>query len=432
MFRRLAIVTIPLALAAGAACGQYLEATIRVNYRPSLILWTPTSNKVYVGSTYDENVFIIDAASLRVTGGIQLADQPSSMCWNSVNNKLYVATSDNNSVVVIDCAGDSIITTLHVSGGPVPMAYNSTLNKLYVGAYEYGYVSVFGGGDDTLLGRVYVDNLGVWNLLWHPGTDRLFCSTAHDSVRVIDCETDRVVCTLAITEGTWDFALNSANDFVYVAGHRATQALSPLGDSVVATIAVKMADPCVVPYPNKLYGRSQDTIRVLDCATHTVVREVVVPWEGFPMVCDTIGGRVYAASPVPQQHDDVVIAIDPLADTVLMEITVGAYPVAMTQDWFDDRIFVANGMDTIVSVIHTNVGIQEEPRSSAVRYERPATISRGTLVWPAAYAGRLLDLSGRIVVRLQPGMNRLPGVAPGVYFAMCADGTRAARVAVVQ
>lgn len=129
--RRFAAIFICTLLWAGASLcwGQYLEATIRVNLRPNGIIWTPTSNKVYVSSSYDENVVIIDAATLQVRAALQMGDQPSSMCWNSVNNKLYVTTYDNNSVVVIDCASDSVITTLHVLGAPIPMAYNSTLNK---------------------------------------------------------------------------------------------------------------------------------------------------------------------------------------------------------------------------------------------------------------------------------------------------------------
>ncbi len=77
-------------LTAGIGRAQYLEATLRVNYRPWGILWTPTSNKVYVSSPYDENVVIIDAATLQVRTALEMGDQPNSMCWNSVNNKLYV------------------------------------------------------------------------------------------------------------------------------------------------------------------------------------------------------------------------------------------------------------------------------------------------------------------------------------------------------
>jgi YVTN family beta-propeller protein len=396
-----------------ACIAQYLEATIRVNLRPDDVLWTPTSNKVYVSSPYDENVVVIDAATLQVRTALEMGDQPNSMCWNSVNNKLYVATCDNNRVVVVDCNGDSVITTLHVSGAPVPMAYNSTLNKLYVGATENGYVSVFDGGGDTLLRRVYVDNLGVIALLWHPGTNRVFCSTLHDSTKVIDCATDLVVSALPGASSSQGFTRNPVNDLVYATWYEAVQALTPLGDSIVTTLPCQMLGACAVPYPNKLYGRGFDTIRIVDCRTHTVTRTIRVPHEGFPMLCDTVGDRVYAASPAPQ---DVVFVIDPRADTVLLEVPVGRSPSAMAWDWIDNRVFVANGMDTTVSVIRTNVGIHEGPRPVATDRGQTIMVRNGVLEWRADVPGRLLDLSGRVLARLQPGSNRLPDLAPGVCF----------------
>ncbi|MEO0078912.1 MAG: hypothetical protein ABIK86_07955, partial [candidate division WOR-3 bacterium] len=394
------------------------------------IIWTPTSNKVYVSSPYDENVVIIDAATLQVRTALEMGDQPNSMCWNSVNNKLYVATCDNNSIVVIDCYGDSVITTMHVPGAPVPMAYNSTLNKLYVGAYENRFVSVFDGDGDSLLGRVYVDNLGIQGiqgLLWHPGTNRVFCTTAHDSIKVIDCATDEVIYAHGGGAGSFGLTRNHVNDLVYAIWFQSMQALTAAGDSVVATMPFQMHGACPVPYPNKLYGRGFDTIRMVDCRTHTVTRTIRVPHEGFPMLCDTVGGRVYAASPAPQ---NVVFVMDPWADSVLMEVSVGRSPSALAWDWLDNRVFVANGMDTTVSVIRTNVGISEEPRPVTSGRGRAITVRNGALEWNAQ--GQFLDLSGRLLARLEPGLNRLPDLAPGVYFIQCEDRSGAIKAAVMR
>ncbi len=417
-------------LTAGIGRAQYLEATIRVNFRPNGILWTPTSNKVYVSSAYDENVVILDAATLQPRTALEMGDQPNSMCWNSVNNKLYVATCDNNRVVVVDCYGDSVITTLRVPGAPVPMAYNSTLNKLYVGATENGYVSVFDAQTDTLLRRIHVDNSHVRALLWHPSTNRVFCTTPSDSVKVIDCVSDVIVSTLVAAAEAWELTRNQANGLVYVACRNEVLALAPSGDSAVAVIPARMYYACAVPYPNKLYGGNpvigEDDIYVLDCASHTVTDSIACRIWQLQMVCDTVGDRVYAVG----FQDSVVAVIDPRVDSVVVEMPLGRNPSALTWDWLDNRVFVANGMDTTVSVIRTNVGIYEGSRPVALDRGWTIAVRNGVLEWRAQ--GQLLDLSGRVVTRLRPGSNQLPDHAPGVYFARRADESRVIKVVVMQ
>jgi parallel beta-helix repeat protein len=61
-------------------------------------------------------------------------------------------------------------------------------------------------------------------------------------------------------------------------------------------------------------------------------------------------------------------------------------------------------------------GISEQTLKHELFLREPATVLRGVLRWSHREAGVLLDISGRQVMALQPGLNDIRHVAPGVYF----------------
>jgi hypothetical protein len=56
------------------------------------------------------------------------------------------------------------------------------------------------------------------------------------------------------------------------------------------------------------------------------------------------------------------------------------------------------------------LSVRQEPRCS------PPAFLRGSLSVPEGASAALLDISGRVVMSLQPGPNDIRHVAPGVYF----------------
>jgi len=82
--------------------------------------------------------------------------------------------------------------------------------------------------------------------------------------------------------------------------------------------------------------------------------------------------------------------------------------------------------DVLVSGRRTNAGV-EEAAYAEVRADNPMpTVVRGVLYLPAASShkprdSRLLDISGRKVLDLKPGVNVVRALAPGVYFVRKQD-----------
>ena len=64
-------------------------------------------------------------------------------------------------------------------------------------------------------------------------------------------------------------------------------------------------------------------------------------------------------------------------------------------------------------------GIAEEPqnpRPADAKLRFGTSIVHGVLIWPSMEAADLLDITGRKVAQLEPGINDLSRIAPSVYF----------------
>jgi hypothetical protein len=61
-------------------------------------------------------------------------------------------------------------------------------------------------------------------------------------------------------------------------------------------------------------------------------------------------------------------------------------------------------------------GTTESRKPASVGSRLTPSIVRGSITIPGKQPARLLDLTGRAVARLQPGVNDVRALAPGVYF----------------
>jgi hypothetical protein len=106
---------------------------------------------------------------------------------------------------------------------------------------------------------------------------------------------------------------------------------------------------------------------------------------------------------------------------------------ALCVSW--STVFVADGEAGLQIYYHNPVGgIEERPAAGNTQERRLApTVAQGILRLPGTCPALLLDISGRAVAGLNPGLNDLRGIAPGVYFIALQQGeghTQALKVVV--
>jgi hypothetical protein len=75
-------------------------------------------------------------------------------------------------------------------------------------------------------------------------------------------------------------------------------------------------------------------------------------------------------------------------------------------------------------------GIAERKTKSVQMDPVPATIVRGEIWMQRREGGVLLDITGRKVMDLEPGLNGIRHVAPGVYFVRRDESNSTTKVVV--
>jgi YVTN family beta-propeller protein len=219
---RAAVIACVLA-GAGMVLGQYLEAVVPTGDSPGELIWSRVWNKVYCSNTQDASITVISGESNQVLTTIQVGDYPGYLSLNSDESKLYCTRGEENRLVVIDTRADTVLKTLNIPNYPGHMVYNQSMDKLYISCNDdpvYRIV-VLDATADTVLS--YIPARGVGRLLWHPVTNR-----------VVDCLTDEIA--VRIQGGGTIWCYNSVNELVYLAGAHSVSALTPEGDSLVATV----------------------------------------------------------------------------------------------------------------------------------------------------------------------------------------------------
>ncbi len=417
-------------LTAGVGYCQFLEAVVPTGDTPTWIVWSPAVNKVYCSNEQDASITVISGESNEVVATIQVGDYPSFLCFNGDGTKLYCARGEEDALVVIDAIADTVLKTVSIPYYPGHMVYNATMNKLYISCNDDPVyrITVLDAVADTVLRHIPVR--GVGRLLWHPLTNRTFCYSDLDSdtAKVIDCQTDEITVVIPVDNGGYflgSWCTSPVNGLVYLAGRRCVYVLTPIGDSLVATVPVFGRDLELGPYPNKVFAVSGATFAI-DGNTNTVCDSVAVP--GSQLACDTLRGRLYSV----HLNGRLLYVIDARADSLIKTIPLGRYPVRLCHNRIDSRTYISDMMDNVVYVIRdTSTAVAEEvPRDQWT--QSGARVVAKAIAWLHERPGRLLDMNGREVAELRRGRNNLSHLAPGVYVVFEAQRRPLGKVTIVR
>jgi DNA-binding beta-propeller fold protein YncE len=426
----------------------------------ALIFW-PKRNEIY-GATDGTCAFIVDAAADTLTAEINYqTSTPYRMVYNPAVGKLYLFCYERNEVLVVDstfgtpkrvpmgntgtcplpvldqelnrfyavgshrlrvldCNSDSIVGSKNTPAVPRPIpVLVPYLNKVYVFSSDPGdTVYAYDGLRDELSSIFRLPD-AVTSAVYDPRSNRVFFACgAPPAVRVLDPETDSVVKTFDLGDGSFGGRLAANPDlgqiYYTTRGSFRVYTIDVLADSVVGSVNVPWdVDTLMLNQGlGKLYMCSRETAAVLvfDCGQGAVV--------------DTIDVDFRYACEMNERNDKLYLrygaVVDCWQDSVVAMLQPDSLdPVSMAWDAIENRVFQA---DTSLLYVYRDslTGVADKP--VGVRTQRLPTIVRGVVFLPAATspkpqaAGSLLDIGGRQVMALQPGANDVRALAPGVYF----------------
>ncbi len=447
-------------------------AVLYAGESPVALCPSPQEVKVYCVNSGSDDLAVIAGDS--VAARIPVGSQPLKSCYNPVRDKVYVANFSNGLVSVIDGASNKVLANVRVGYRNWDICYASEVDKVYCPSWVEGCVSVIDCATDSVIARVPVDTLPYY-VAYSPEQNAVYCANDdyHDyRVTVIDCAADTVRASIRLPGNPYGPCYNSVGDKLYwgAQGYD-TKVISCSLDSIVGVIpgvqnhgagghfptynkaylpsagfyVVDGATDTVVAHIEPpLHGTSNDVcfntrmdkvylsftpiiggsphVLVVDAATDSVLKDIRpdIPTE---LCYNAMNNKVYVCEPLDPDPARVSI-IDCEVDEITGQIPVGRWPRYMTWNPVANRVYVSNWFSGSVSVIRDSMvpGVEENPPTREVTSRPGPTVIRAVLHMPetgmtnARYPMTLLDVAGRCVMELTPGVNDVRHLSPGVYF----------------
>lgn len=383
-------------------------------YYPIGLFADSACGKLYCLSEYPLLVSVIDPSANCILNTIPLSGYPDAVGFNPVDHKVYVAVynwDETKTIVVLDGVGDTLLAEIEVSREPTLFVYDPTDDVLYA-ADEYSqYVWAIDGKTDRVVDSCWVSESPV-ALAYNVAQHRLYCAGTKSEVTVTTPRVHGHENYITVGAGLRCLVLNSSGTVLYGG--------SPKHDSVYVIDCVQETLVCAMPVAgppvalcydsqhDRLYSAStgdSGALSVIDCSNGVLVD--IVPVSSQFLYYDSISDAVYCLG------DSGLTVVDGQTRVIVRTFTVGSYPagIASAPGW--PCVYVAGYDDSYLSVIRKASGPAEMQVQAAA--DAQATVVQGRLDWTGTLAV-MYDMGGRRVADVHRGGNDVSRLKPGVYF----------------
>jgi len=435
---------------------QILDTIWRYPGLPANLYYIPEGNKLYaivwIGETgLRPCVFIIDCATLQVRNIIHIDDWDNlhPAVYNPRHNKVYqtlicnVSPPDTMGLAVIDNRSDSVIRYL-----PIPVmgycddaiAVSITSDKVYA-VNNGGRITILDCSTDTVVKIIEPTSprpcyFAIWDSV---GNQMYFgCGDwiSPDIVTVVNCYTDSVAGLISTGIFQPECACyNHLRRKLYV-GSADASGLSII-DCVSNNLIRRIPTPSTQGFfdktceycaeEDKVYWLTVKGIYVIDGKTDTIANFIPAPRNERlfqSLAYAEWSNRLYAFAEIGDSF--IVYVLDCHTDSVIGQGTFnGRLPRGALANPIDHKIYVSVYWDSAVYVFRDSLqGIAEEQITLQVSQTSVPTFISNLLLFPESAMGEnqkavLMDVSGRRVLKLKPGVNDVRCLASGVYFIRC-------------
>jgi YVTN family beta-propeller protein len=455
MYRKSSLLTllgVGAVLVSSASAIIFVEETINVGNEPRSIIYDSINQKVFVANYGSGSVSVINPATLTVVATVAVDEYPSAMCWSPTSSKIYVVSTPqagNGSVTVIDAYTNTVLTSFGVGVNPKAIVWNSTLNKAYcLNGSQTGSVSAIDCASDQVVATMsFATEFTGSGIAYNPINDHVYASNNKPAsvgkVTAINCATDQIVATITTQQNnTVTVEVNPVSNKVYAANSvsNSVTVINCATNQRIGNIPTRRGPTPLrwVP-PNKLWvGEYWDsTIAYLGGNDLSIPSQNHIKVAGPPKTLLAIPDcqQIFSALDLASK----VVALDARdgQEKVLEVLSVGSGPQGMVYFQPMNRVFVANAWDTTVTVIRTEIGIEESggpvpPSGPALARALPCPAPARHMVNFSAtgFAPTRLDVrdtGGRLVYSAVGKAARAwQAPAAGVYFCTLSDGVRSA------
>jgi len=334
--------------------GQYVETTILLPDSTSgltgvrsLVYHSPTST-IYVGGD-DSFLICVNAQTNAKLRRVSVGRGPHVLCSVPPGNRVYCA-NQGATVTVIDGATNLPVKTISVQRRVTDLIYDEHEGKLYCGNATDSFVRVIDCVGDSVVGQVPV-SFGPTALCYNPQLNRIYCAhETEDEVTVIDCAADTVLSTVWVRGvEPHDICYDSGSQSVFTANtvSNTVSVIDCEGDTVSMLLHVGREPGHVVAGPpGKVYCSNyrDSSVSVISDSGVKTVRTGPYP---IALSFDPVNNKIYC----PNRYSSSVTVIDVVQDTAIAQVRTGSYPMALCRNSAGNNTYVACHNDDVVEVI---------------------------------------------------------------------------------
>jgi hypothetical protein len=171
-----------------------------------------------------------------------------------------------------------------------------------------------------------------------------------------------------------------------------------------------------------------DTVHVIDATSDSIARRLPRVDTPYSLSWSETTDLVYCASSLSDQ----VAVIAGNGSRMLDVLQVGDYPFCFAAVPRRRRLYVGHLNCNKVYVIRDEVGIAESGRYSGRPAWAAATVISASYEQKGGERARLVDIAGRPVAEIVPGVNDIRYLPPGVYAVVGCDGRHRGKVVKVR
>lgn len=278
--------------------------------------------------------------------------------YNPIENKTYTVSDSFGYVYVIDGTSNQMVnmwTGIDISKG---VAWNSKNNKLYVSEYRQNRVTIFDCETEKIIGTVAVGKQPI-GVVYNSADNKIYVANQMDgTVSIIDGSSNSLVGTVTTGGNPLRLAYNSTQDQVYVANygydsypfasvlHDYVTVIDGKTDQIVQTVTVGAgpADITFNPLRNVMYVAVGSVVKLLDCASGQIINSVPASSRGVhgTMGYNTKNNKLYVGSGLWDAF--YMFEYDGVTDQLIKTTTTLGTPLG---------IFYANAVNKVYALVYT-------------------------------------------------------------------------------
>ena len=197
---------------------------------------------MYIGKWNDvDSVKVISASADSVVATLAMPSDfhYQAVSWNRNHDKVYVTSSDDGKIVVIDCAADTVLKTIATASAGFGTAYCDSINdRVYLADADGTTLRILDAKTDSLYKSLSAGSVGAMADNGRPvATHRLYSTGYYSSseVAVVGGETDSVLRRIQVGDEPFALAWNPVHSWMYVS-NAGSSSITVLRDTLLAGV----------------------------------------------------------------------------------------------------------------------------------------------------------------------------------------------------